>query len=319
MVTALEVLNLVKCYGKRRALDGLTLRIPRYSVTGLVGSNGAGKTTLMMTVAGFLKPTAGTINLLGNGPFDADVHGGRFAILPQDSELPLTSSPLELLIHYGRLQGLSLEAATKSASNILETVNLSDRAKSSIRSLSHGMRKRIMAAQCFLGNPELILLDEPLNGLDPREAARMRDFIAQRKREQTIVISSHNLNDIEQLCDHVAFIEHGKTVRFGPIATITRKASVMVYQLSAPPVDLTLFKPLLGEGGYLNFNPQTNTLTCHTVEQTLSPEELNRRMVPILLSMCGLLTISQGNSLEDEYLKQTIEVLHATRGCDFTS
>jgi len=305
MLTALEVSNLVKCYGKRRALDGLTLRIPRYSVTGLVGSNGAGKTTFMMTVAGFLQPTAGTINLLGRGPFDAEIHGGRFSILPQDSELPLTSSPLELLTHYGRLQGLSLKAAKKSATEMLETVNLGDRATSTIRSLSHGMRKRVMAAQCFLGQPELILLDEPLNGLDPREAVRMRDFLAQRSREQTIVISSHNLNDIEQLCDHVAFIEKGRTVRFGPISTITRKASVMVYQLSRPPSDLQQLEAVLGEDVSLDFHPQTNILTCHTRDLTLSADEMNRRLVPLLLPHCGLLTISQGHSLEEAYLKQT--------------
>jgi len=305
MITALEIIDLVKCYGKRRALDGLTLRIPRYSVTGLVGANGAGKTTLMMTVAGFLKPSSGTINLLGNGPFDADIHGGRFAILPQDSELPLTSCPLELLTHYGRLQGLSLQNATKSAADILETVNLSDRAKSSIRSLSHGMRKRIMAAQCFLGNPEIILLDEPLNGLDPREAARMRDFIAKRRREQTIVISSHNLTDIEQLCDHVAFIEKGKTLRFGPVATITRKANVMVYQLSSPPSDLASLEAVLEKQGSLQFQPETHILTCHYEEATFSAEELNRRLVPLLLVHCGLLTISQGHSLEEAYLRQT--------------
>jgi ABC-type multidrug transport system ATPase subunit len=306
MITALEVTNLVKCYGKRRALDGLTLRIPRYSVTGLVGSNGAGKTTLMMTVAGFLTPNSGQINLLGNGPFDADVHGGRFAILPQDSELPLTSCPLELLTHYGRLQGLSLQAAQKSASDMMEAVNLGDRVNSPIRSLSHGMRKRIMAAQCFIGNPEIILLDEPLNGLDPREAARMRAFIAKRRTEQTIVISSHNLNDIEQLCDHVAFIEHGKTVRFAPVDNITNKASILVYTLTGAPSDLNVLEQVLGENGTLNFNPETNTLTCHYAEQAIPPAELNQRMIPFILSQCGLVTITQGSTLEEEYLKQSV-------------
>jgi len=306
MITALEVTNLVKCYGKRRALDGLTLRIPRYSVTGLVGSNGAGKTTLMMTVAGFLTPNSGQINLLGNGPFDADVHGGRFAILPQDSELPLTSCPLELLTHYGRLQGLSLQTAKKSATDMLEAVNLGDRAHSSIRSLSHGMRKRIMAGQCFLGNPEIILLDEPLNGLDPREAARMRSFIAKRRTEQTIVISSHNLNDIEQLCDHVAFIEHGKTVRFAPVDKITNKASILVYTLTGAPSDLNALEQVLGENGTLKFNPENNTLTCHYAEQAIPAVELNQRMIPLILSQCGLVTITQGSSLEEEYLKQTV-------------
>lgn len=306
MITALEVTHLVKCYGKRRALDGLTLRIPRYSVTGLVGSNGAGKTTLMMTVAGFLKPTSGTVNLLGNGPFDADIHGGRFAILPQDSELPLTSCPLELLTHYGRLQGLSLQAAKQSATDMLEAVHLSDRADSSIRSLSHGMRKRIMAAQCFLGNPELILLDEPLNGLDPREAARMRTFIARRRTEQTIVISSHNLNDIEQLCDHVAFIEKGKTVRFAAVANITNKASILVYQLTGAPTDLLMLEQALGENGTLKFSPENNALTCHYAEQAIPAAELNQRMIPVILSQCGLISITQGSTLEEEYLKQTV-------------
>ena len=306
MITALEVTNLVKCYGKRRALDGLTLRIPRYSVTGLVGSNGAGKTTLMMTIAGFLTPNSGQINLLGNGPFDADVHGGRFAILPQDSELPLTSCPLELLTHYGRLQGLSLQTAQKSATDMLEAVNLGDRANSPIRSLSHGMRKRIMAGQCFLGNPEIILLDEPLNGLDPREAARMRSFIAKRRTEQTIVISSHNLNDIEQLCDHVAFIEHGKTVRFAPVDKITNKASILVYTLTGAPTDLNALEQVLGENGTLKFNPENNTLTCHYAEQAIPAAELNQRMIPFILSQCGLVTITQGSTLEEEYLKQSV-------------
>ena len=306
MITALEVTNLVKCYGKRRALDGLTLRIPRYSVTGLVGSNGAGKTTLMMTVAGFLTPNSGQINLLGNGPFDADVHGGRFAILPQDSELPLTSCPLELLTHYGRLQGLSFQTAKKSATDMLEAVNLGDRANSPIRSLSHGMRKRIMAGQCFLGNPEIILLDEPLNGLDPREAARMRSFIAKRRTEQTIVISSHNLNDIEQLCDHVAFIEHGKTVRFAPVDKITNKASILVYTLTGAPSDLNALEQVLGENGTLKFNPENNTLTCHYAEQAIPAVELNQRMIPLILSQCGLVTITQGSTLEEEYLKQSV-------------
>jgi ABC-type multidrug transport system ATPase subunit len=167
------------------------------------------------------------------------------------------------------------------------------------------MRKRIMAGQCFLGNPEIILLDEPLNGLDPREAARMRSFIAKRRTEQTIVISSHNLNDIEQLCDHVAFIEHGKTVRFAPVDKITNKASILVYTLTGAPSDLNALEQALGENGTLAFNPENNTLTCHYAEQAIPAAELNQRMIPFILSQCGLVTITQGSTLEEEYLKQS--------------
>ena len=223
---ALETCNLVKRYGRRRVLDGFTLAVPRGAVMGLVGANGAGKTTWMMTVAGLLRPASGTIDILGGGSFDAAVHAGRFALLPQDSELPLEATPTGLFYRFGRLQGLSAAAARRSAAEVLKAVNLADRARSSIRSLSHGMRTRVRVAQCFLGKPELVLLDEPLNGLDPLEADRLRRFLRARAGKQTIVISSHNLHDVEQLCTHVAFVENGKVVRMDTMAALTRGRSL---------------------------------------------------------------------------------------------
>jgi ABC-2 type transport system ATP-binding protein len=174
MTNAVTTTTLVKKYGSTLALNGLTITIPKYAITGLVGANGAGKTTWMMSVAGFLKINSGKINLLNSGPFNPDIHRGRISILPQDSELPAESYPLETLVHYARLQGLTKFEAVKSAKAILKEVNLGDRMNSAIRSLSHGMRKRVMIAQCFVGSPELILLDEPLSGLDPKEVANMR-------------------------------------------------------------------------------------------------------------------------------------------------
>ena len=223
---ALETRGLVKRYGRRRVLDGFTLAVPRGAVLGLVGANGAGKTTWMMTVAGLLRPASGTIDMLGNGPFDAAVHAGRFALLPQDSELPLEATPAGLFYRFGRLQGLSANEARRSAAEVLAAVNLADRAKSSIRSLSHGMRMRVRVAQCFLGNPELVLLDEPLNGLDPLEADRLRRFIRAHAGRQTIVVSSHNLHDVEQLCTHVAFVEKGRVTRMDTLGALTRGRSL---------------------------------------------------------------------------------------------
>jgi ABC-2 type transport system ATP-binding protein len=303
---ALEIRDLIKCYGTRRALDGLTLTVPRFTVTGIVGSNGAGKTTMMMTVAGFLRPTSGSINLLGQGPFDAEIHNGRFSILPQDSDLPLTSRPLELLVHYGRLQGLKRDEAQRSAKEMLDAVHLGDRLDSPIRALSHGMRKRVMMAQCFIGNPELVLLDEPLSGLDPIEVAHMRTFILQRKSRQTIMISSHNLHDIEQVCDHVAFVEKGRTVRFARIGELTGKASILSYQLSGAPTDIPTLMQILPEGATLDFNPEKCILICRYPLGKFTPQEVNQVLLPAVQSQCGLVSITQGNSLEDEYLKHSL-------------
>ena len=303
---ALETRDLVKCYGARRALDGLTLAVPRHTVTGLVGSNGAGKTTLMMTAAGFLRPTSGSVSLLGQGPFDAETHSGRFAILPQDSDLPLASRPLELLVHYGRLQGLPRAEAERSAKGMLEAVHLGDRLGSPIRTLSHGMRKRVMMAQCFIGSPELVLLDEPLSGLDPLEVAHMRAFILQRKARQTILISSHNLHDIEQVCDHVAFIEKGRTARFARIDELTGKSSILAYLLSGESPDVPALARALPEGAALDYSPAKQTLTCRYPSGKLTPQEINQALIPPLQAQCGLIAVTQGNSLEDEYLKLSL-------------
>ena len=211
---AVSTKGLVKRYGKRRALDGFSLDVPEGCVLGLVGPNGAGKTTWMMAVAGLLRTDAGQVGLFGTGrAFDAAEHSGRLAILPQDSELPLESTAEGFLVGLARLQGLSPRAARASVASVLESVNLAERAKASIRSLSHGMRKRLMAAQCFLGSPELVLLDEPMNGLDPEETARFRKLILSRPENCTVVISSHNLSDLERLCTQIAFVSSGKVAK----------------------------------------------------------------------------------------------------------
>lgn len=207
---ALETKGLVKTYGRRKALDGFSLAVPRGAVLGLVGPNGAGKTTWMMSVAGLLRYDAGEI-----------VFNGTLGLLPQDSELPLEMSPRALLKGYAMLQGLSRKAACAQADDILARVNLADRAGSSVRALSHGMRKRLMTAQCFLGDPDLVLLDEPMNGLDPVEAERLRRLILARQGTRTTVISSHNLLDLGRLCTHVAFVAEGRVRRFGSLAELT--------------------------------------------------------------------------------------------------
>ncbi|MBR0067641.1 MAG: nicotinamide-nucleotide amidohydrolase family protein [Kiritimatiellae bacterium] len=265
---ALETRNLVKRYGRRRVLDGFTLAVPRGAVLGLVGANGAGKTTWMMTVAGLLRPASGTIDMLGCGPFDAAVHAGRFALLPQDSELPLEATPMGLFYRFGRLQGLSSEAARRSACDVLKAVNLVDRAKSSIRSLSHGMRTRVRVAQCFLGNPELVLLDEPLNGLDPLEADRLRRFLRARAGKQTIVISSHNLHDVEQLCTHVAFVENGRVVRMDTLNALTHGRSLESVFLEQAGVGGSAGRlaPPCGSAELLVAKLKERGLTCVTAE-----------------------------------------------------
>lgn len=303
MTNAVTTTALVKKYGANRALDGLTISIPSYAVTGLVGANGAGKTTWMMSVAGFLKTNSGTINLLNSGPFKPEIHCGRISILPQDSELPEESYPLETLVHYARLQGLRKSEAVKTAKAILTEVHLADRMNSTIRSLSHGMRKRVMIAQCFVGYPELILLDEPLSGLDPKEVANMRSFILKRAKSQTIVISSHNLNDIELLCDYVAFFKQGKSARLTTVAELTNKTGLLTYALTKPPAAMEQLAGVLPECTF-TLNPQTNELRCLFKPTQTTAAKLNATLIPQLLQSTDIITITSGATLENQIISE---------------
>ncbi len=293
--------NLVKRYGRNRALDGFTLSVPARAVLGLVGCNGAGKTTWMMTVAGFVMPTSGEVNILGRGRFNAHVHSGRLSILPQDSELPLEEKARDLLIRYARLQGLSAEAARRASDDLLAAFNLADKAKSPIRTLSHGMRKRVMVAQAFLGNPEIVLLDEPLSGLDPVEQDRMRAFFLSRRGQTTMVISSHQLTDIEKLCTHVAFVASGRVTRVESLAKLTSDAGRLVYRLRNRPADLSALEAALA-GVRCTWNDATQELTVD-YDDARTPEGVNAALVPLLLSN-GLVAITAGRTLEQAYLEE---------------
>ena len=314
MNEAIVTRALVKRYGRHFALNDFTLAVPRGSITGLVGRNGAGKTTWMMTVAGFVRPNSGEVNILGSGPFDASVHAGRFSILPQDSDLPNQGRVRSLLIAYGRLQGLSKRVACESADSLIGAFNLSDKASSSIRALSHGMRKRVAVAQAFLGSPEVVLLDEPLSGLDPVEADRLRAFILSRRGNTTIVVSSHQLDDIERLCTHVAFVSDGKVERMETLRALTSDTGRIVYTLRARPTDLSAVAAAC-PGVKLAAEDESIVVEF---DPGLTVEAVNAALLPRLLDF-GVLSVQPGRSLADAYLHNelgdagTVKVVRTTR------
>lgn len=302
MNEAIVTRALTKRYGRHAALDGFSLSVPRSSITGLVGRNGAGKTTWMMTVAGFVHPASGEVNILGRGEFDASVHAGRFAILPQDSDLPDQGRVRSLLVGYGRLQGLSGKSAAESADRLIKAFNLSDKANATIRSLSHGMRKRVAVAQAFLGDPEVVMLDEPLSGLDPVEADRLRSFILSQRGKTTIVVSSHQLDDIERLCTHVAFVADGKVMRMETLRALTSDTGRIAYRLNAVPADLA---PLAAACPGVGITTDGDSLVAE-FSAALSVADVNAALLPRLLEF-GVTSVTPGRSLAETYLDKFAE------------
>lgn len=237
---ALVFRDVTKRYGLRgtKALDGLSFRVPRGAIAGLVGPNGAGKTTCFAVAAGYVRIGRGSVDVLGEGPFDAARHAGRLGVLPQDAELPVQHTPRELLEHLGRLQGMSAPAARAEADRMLALVRLSDRARHRIATLSHGMRRRVAVATALIGNPELVLLDEPTSGLDPVEADALRTALAGLRGERTVVVSSHQLDELERLCDWLVTVQGGRCTGEGPLADFIGRGTFVRWTLSPGPLPL---------------------------------------------------------------------------------
>lgn len=231
---ALTIVGLDKRFGKRKALDALTFSVPAGSICGLIGPNGAGKTTTMSIIAGFLTADAGTVDLLGMGSYDPAKHAGRVGILPQDAELPVASTPRQLLNVWGRLQGIPGDRIKAVVDDVLGLVLLGDRADAKIATLSHGMRRRVTVASALLGDPDFVLLDEPTSGLDPAQARHLRDALASLRGRTTVLVSSHNLAELESLCDRVVVIDHGRCVREGSMDVVTGADREVTITLAAP-------------------------------------------------------------------------------------
>lgn len=291
---ALEIRDLTKQYGRVRAVDGLSLSVPSGVICGLIGPNGAGKTTTFGIVGGYIQPDGGEVSILGSGAFNPDRHAGRLTLLPQDCELNPYTTVVQLLVYYARLQGLDAATSQKEAHRVLELVALADRADFRIKQLSHGMRRRVAVAQALLGDPELVLLDEPVSGLDPELVVRMREIFATQRGERTLVISSHNLAELEAVCDYVVFLDHGRCTGQGTLEQVTQRGPLVRYTLEAR-VEIDL------DG--LEAEYDGNTLVVRGPAGSTAPD-LNAQVLPALMSAgARVVEVRPGRSLEAAYME----------------
>jgi len=234
MAHVVSIKGLSKRFGRIQALSNVSFEVPSHSIFGLLGPNGAGKTTLFSIVADFLKADAGTIEVLGIDTRCIWRLRERLSILPQDAQFQRNVPILDQLVFFRLLGGRTKREAREEVIQSLELVGLQSFAKRRVSSLSHGMVKRLGIAQAFLGHPEVILLDEPTSGLDPASARQIRDLIKQLQERATIIVSSHNLGEVQELCDHVAILDHGNLVLAGSVDEITRAEREYNLCLSRP-------------------------------------------------------------------------------------
>ena len=241
---AIRLTKVVKRFGTKTAVDGVSFKVKAGSVYGLIGPNGAGKTTTFSMLAGFLKPTEGALEVLGYEPHNVDELRSRIGVLPQDALLPATDKVGEFLLHMARLQEMDAETAEESARNVLAEVDGRDWWGVRCNQLSHGMAKRVQLAQALLGDPEVVLLDEPTAGLDPRVAYEVRQLIKARKGRCTLIVSSHNLQELEEICDAACILDRGRVVAAGTMNELTASSEEVHIKLGPGPTPVAQVRDL---------------------------------------------------------------------------
>lgn len=212
---------------KPAALDDVTIDLPA-GMIGLLGSNGAGKTTLMRILCGIIPPTRGRVMIDSHNLADASARRAlkrTLGYLPQDIEPYPNLNPIEFLDYIGILKGIASAADRKAQANeLIERVGLADARKRRIGGFSGGMRRRVGIAQALMGDPRLLVVDEPTAGLDPEERMRFRTLLASLGEHRTVILSTHILDDVAQTCPYVFVLRHGRKAFDGPTAGLVNEA-----------------------------------------------------------------------------------------------
>jgi len=229
---ALFVEHLRKTYASVVAVDDLSFQVERGEIFGLLGPNGAGKTTTIRILMDIFKPDSGAVRVLGGPPGAAR---RRVGYLPEERGLYRTLKVTDCLIYLGQLKGMDRANAARRAAQLLERVELSEWGKRKVEELSRGMQQKVQLAASVIHDPELIILDEPFQGLDPVNTDMVRGLIRElRGQGKTIVLSAHEMSLVEMLCERIALIHHGRAVLNGRLADIKQQFSPNAIEISPP-------------------------------------------------------------------------------------
>ncbi len=299
---AISISRVTKNFGPKVAVNDVSFNVVKGHCYGLIGPNGAGKTTTFSMMCGYLHATAGEIRILGADPQRQGALKKIVGVLPQDAILPPTWPVGALLTYLGNLTGLP--NAEQEARRALDRVQLPETWALLCNQLSHGMAKRVSMAQALMGDPPVILLDEPTAGLDPKIAAAVRSIIRELKGQHTVVVSSHNLQELEELCDASAILDKGRLVSAATMEEMTGQTAEFRVQIAKGEVPLADIKALTGcRDAKVEAN---NVLMVNFDGMAVQPEDIITRVVALLAAKnCLILGVWRGKRLEERVLQLT--------------
>ncbi len=219
---AVEVKNIAKSYGEKRVVDNVSFSAGQGEIFGLIGPNGAGKTTTIRMMMDIIKPDSGEIYILGERLGEATKN--RIGYLPEERGLYRKITVLESLIYLSSLKGVGARMARNRAEELLQRVDMLPHKEKKIEELSRGMTQIIQLLVTVIHDPQLLILDEPFAGLDPVNTELLKEIILElRSQGRAIILSTHRMNEVEELCDRILMIDKGRTVLYGELAEIKTK------------------------------------------------------------------------------------------------
>ncbi len=308
MRPAVELKGVTKNYGRVRAVDNLSLAIPEGSLFGLIGPNGAGKTTTFALLSGFLRPNEGEIQVRGQTLSPGRPPVGSILALPQDAEMPDGKKVHASLVFLGRLGGMGADDAHARATQALARVGLTELADRKVRQLSHGQRRRVGIAQTLVGTNEVIILDEPTAGLDPRTAQELGGLIKSLHEDRTIILSSHNLQELEDLCSHAAILDRGHLVVSGTMDEIRGTGGLFTVLLTGPVADaaavLQAIRALDGVKD-AEFSAAQDTLRVHADNAEGLDQLTNEVLRALMDAGATVKSVERGQRLTERFMEAT--------------
>ena len=220
----IQIEHLTKYYGDHLAVEDLSFEIESGHIYGFLGPNGAGKSTTMNIITGCLSATSGTVRIDGHDIFEEPNAAKRcIGYLPEHPPLYMSETPLEYLTFVGQAKGLRGTALSSQIESVVQKTGIAGVKNRRISTLSKGYKQRVGIAQALLGNPKVIILDEPTVGLDPIQIIEIRDLIKTLGKTHTVIFSSHILSEVQTICDRIVMIAHGKLVALGEPETLQKQ------------------------------------------------------------------------------------------------
>jgi ABC-2 type transport system ATP-binding protein len=268
----LEVVDLHKCYGTLRALDGINLQVADGEIFGLLGPNGAGKTTLLSIVSTLLQPSRGEVRIRGRKltPGDRPVRR-ELGIVPQEIALYGELSARENLAFFGRLYGISGERLHRRVDEVLAAVGLADRASDRVETFSGGMKRRLNLGAALVHEPRLLLLDEPTTGVDPQSRNHIFEEVRRLNAAGvTVVYTSHYMEEVQALCTRIGIMDQGRLIACDTLSgLLLRLPGLIRFRVPKEPEELRDRLGSLPEARLLGINGRELGLECRDVKKTL--------------------------------------------------